>query len=136
MKIFRREKDDKEEVDVIAKLAILFSHMGNCVGRDGHEIDFRAIEGEARRRQRQRRDPKDHAPFREDRLRCFNPPDLIDAAREKQSVGSSSLLPSRSRGMEDLTKAFTYGFPFADSDEVPEDVLELWEQHNTRLALD
>ena len=97
---------------VLSQLSTLVSKLGDCVAEECYNIDFKSIALEA----------QDMSVSREsDRLKCFNPPDLPGVPLRRRPWAYNLPVP----------EPFVSGFPFADSDQVPEEVMKVWEQYKT-----
>ena len=105
------EKVDKSLLD---KLSALTEQLGSCVGKACYNIDFRGITLQAKM------PGKNH-------LRCFNPPDMPGSSKP----GPTSLDDGIWGAVEDDQSlchlVVSNGFPYADSDFVPDHALHLWD---------
>ena len=97
---------------LLSQLSTLVSKLGDCVAEDCYNIDFKSIALEAQDMSVSRKS---------DRLKCFNPPDLPGVPLRRRPWAYDLPVP----------EPFVNGFPFADSDQVPEEVMEVWEQYKT-----
>ena len=77
---------------------------------DCYNIDFESVAMEAQ---------LVSASSKSDRLKCFNPPDLPGQPLRRRPWAYDLHVP----------EPFVDGFPFADSDQVPEEVMEVWEHY-------
>ena len=85
---------------LLGRLSALVSQLGDCVAEQCYDIDFKAVTED---------------PYAEERrLKCFNPPDMPGVLHHDRPW---------------IPDAFVYGFPFADSDLVPDDIIEVWERY-------
>ena len=94
---------------LLSQLSTLVSKLGDCVGEDCYSIDFKSIALEAQKRRKN------------GQLKCYNPPDLPGVPLRRHPWAYDLPVP----------EPFVNGFPFADSDQVPEEVMEVWEQYKT-----
>ena len=100
---------DQVNTTLLTQLSVLTETMGNCTGKSCLDIDFKDIsilvEKEGGKRQR---------------LRCFNPPNMPGKSLD------DSIWEQVAKDSRYCKIVVANGFPYADSDRVPESELELW----------
>ncbi len=96
---------------LLVRLSILTQALGSCSGQTCSVIDYRKIAQIAGQ----------HGSRMERRLHCFNPPDLPG-----KSLSSYWMLDLVELDHHYCEAVLADGFPYADSDLVPERELELW----------
>ena len=89
--------------DLMQKLSTLLASVADCKGQACWDVDFGHIARLA-----------SHQSMASINLRCFNPPDMPGESKASQTGP--------------CTGVFQDGFPFADSDRVPEELLEEWRE--------
>ena len=100
---------NKTDRKLLSKLSLLVSKMGECIAEQCYNINYKEIAKEAARVGKN---------VGTNRLKCYNPPNI------------PGIKPNR-RGWAydiDVPEPFSNGFSFSDSDVVPKEQLQKWEE--------
>ena len=100
---------DKLDPSLLQKLTLLLNNLAKCAGNSCWKIDFDDIGKQA-------------AQTNLLHLRCFNPPDMPG-----KLISKTSLMTDDMNNLDVCKSLFHYGFPFADSDIVPDHITKLWQ---------
>ena len=104
---------EKVDKSLLNKLSTLTEQLGSCVGKSCYNVDFGAIALIA------------DQPGKKNQLRCFNPPDMPGKGGPT-SLGEE-IWESVEQDQSLCHLVVSNGFPYADSDSVPDHVLHLWD---------
>ena len=97
---------DSAHPKLLDQLSTLVHKLGDCVAEECYNIDLKSVALEAEAMSSSRKSGQ---------LKCHNPPDLPGVPYHRHQWA--------------YEVPFTNGFPFADSDQVPEEVMEVWERN-------
>ena len=111
---------DQVDSTLLQKLSELTESLGQCVGKECRDVDLQEIGRMAGK-----------TNTRTEKLHCFNPPDMPGDREEIDLVKLSSSSEFEARDVKEKLKickqVIVNGFPFSDSDVVPEKALDMWE---------
>ena len=112
---------ESTDLGLVNNLSHLLAGLGERKGSSCYRLDpdsFGEEHVSAGRKLTNREDIKDAI---RDRLPCHNPPNMIaiDLALGRKFFAANLPEP----------ELFHFGFPYSDGDEVPQDMLDLWEEH-------
>ena len=98
---------------LLEKLSSLVKVLGSCAGESCSNINLVSIA-----------EPEESYLYDNGRLKCFNPPDHL---RDSRSVLDDSIWDLVEEDDSYCQTVIDNGFPYADSDEVPDRILNLWD---------
>jgi len=120
-------RTNSELLPLIHKLSKLLARLGDCVGSDCYELEDQSFESGID--QNNNIDVKRALSLESmksairNRIPCHNPSGFPGPASEinwqRKPFAHDRPVP----------EPFTHGFPFSDADDVPDDLLEIWEEY-------